>query len=392
MPDMTGLDMLQKYKKEPYFEKIPVVIITSSDSVEDQLEAFEAGANDFVTKPFMPEIIKTRVMNVVKSTRKILDIQREREALKVQTEIDQMTGLFNKNTAYSNIINDLSLYPRGIHALLMIDIDNFKSVNDNEGHMAGDQTIKVIANQIMAQFRKSDVISRFGGDEFSVFMRNLPNKDIARKKAQELAVLLKYKPNLTLPANVSVSIGIGFSDRESISYEKLLERADKALYNAKESGKARVCEYGQNSVKAETLNQEVVLLITRNRNVTSNIHATLGMSNAIVECGTINNLEKMEEIAKEKLVLTFIDLSGEKDNGENLLMNIADKYEWIMQLPFICCYEEGKTDQARIALKYGTTDILAIPFDMKAVQRMAERYLPQIKDKTKEIITEALGC
>ena len=382
MPGMSGIELLETYRKESYMANIPVVVITASERMEDQLEAFQVGANGFIVKPFMREIVSTRVKNVLASSKKILEMQREREVLKTQSEMDQMTGMYNKITGQAMISNELSLYPRGIHALMMVDIDNFKSVNDNEGHLAGDQTIKIIANQIMALFRKSDVMVRFGGDEFCVFMSNLLNMEIARKKAQELAVLLKYKPNLTIPANVSVSVGLTFSNREDASYDTLLKQADEALYKAKEAGKARVVEHGENISKSETIDQEIVLLISRNRNVCSNVHAAFGISNVVVECGTLDGIDHMKDILQRRLILSIVDLSEEDDNGVLLLTEIADRFPWILANSFLCPYKEGNMKQVKAAIQAGATDILPIPFELKTIQRAIERY---IKDEGAEL-------
>lgn len=147
MPELDGITLLKEHRNDACMKDMPIVVITSSDHVEDQLQAFEYGANDFIAKPFMPEIVVSRVNNVMSSSRRLVEIQKEKDKLLVQNETDQMTGLYNKITAERLIATELSLYPRGIHAMMVIDIDDFKAVNDYQGHLVGDQTIKVVANQ-----------------------------------------------------------------------------------------------------------------------------------------------------------------------------------------------------------------------------------------------------
>lgn len=105
--------------------------------------------------------------------------------------------------------------------------------NNNEGHLVGDHTIRIIAGLISGHFRKTDVIGRIGGDEFIVFMTDIPNKELARQKVNDLVGLLRYKPNITLPANASISVGLATTKEHSYEFEELFNRADQALYCAK---------------------------------------------------------------------------------------------------------------------------------------------------------------
>lgn len=375
MPELDGISLLKEHRNDPSMRDMPIVVITSSDHVEDQLQAFEYGANDFIAKPFIPEIVVSRVNNVMSSSRRLVEIQKEKDKLLMQNETDQMTGLYNKMTAERLIATELSLYPRGIHALMVIDIDDFKAVNDYQGHLVGDQTIKVVANQILSLFRNSDIVARIGGDEFLVFMGNLPNHDIARKKANELAFLLKYKPNLTIPANVSLSIGLSFSDREYMNYETMFAQSDEALYEAKKAGKARMSEYGKEIVVGEDLNQEAVLLLSRNRNVCSCVNAALGVNITVMECGDIDSLDRFPDAIKEKLVMSFIDVSGEKDDGKDLWDKAYKKYEWIRSTPVIGVCKESNIPQLKAALEAGVDEILTAPLDLNAVKRISAKFV-----------------
>ena len=98
---------------------------------------------------------------------------------------------------------------------MVIDIDNFKSVNDVYGHTMGDHVISVIAGVISSQFRSTDYVGRVGGDEFAVLMGDIPSKEIALIKAENLVNLVKYKENLSIPENISISVGIAFSNPRS---------------------------------------------------------------------------------------------------------------------------------------------------------------------------------
>lgn len=386
MPELDGITLLKEHRNDPEFRDMPIVVISSSDNVEDQLQAFEYGANDFITKPFMPEIVVSRVNNVMSSSKRLLEILKEKDRLLMQTETDLMTGLYNKVTAERMVDSQLSLYPRSIHAMLVIDIDDFKAVNDYHGHLVGDKSIKVVANQILSLFRKNDIVARIGGDEFLVFMGNLPNREIARKKANELAFLLKYKPNLTIPANVSISIGLAFTDRDYMNYDTIFAEADEALYEAKNAGKARVSEYGKEITLTDDLNQDAVLLLSRNRNVCSCVHAAMGVNVTVMECGEVESIERFPEILKEKMVMAFMDVSDEPDDGAQLWEKALHKYEWLQQLPVIAICRESNLPQLKAALDAGVNEILTAPLELSAVKRIGSKFIESEEEDTSSMI------
>lgn len=105
--------------------------------------------------------------------------------------------------------------------------------------------ISVIAGVISSQFRSTDYVGRMGGDEFAVLMGDIPSKEIALIKAENLVNLVKYKENLSIPENISISVGIAFSDPEDHCYYDLSAKADQALYVSKKSGKGRYSVYGE---------------------------------------------------------------------------------------------------------------------------------------------------
>ena len=161
-----------------------------------------------------------------------------------RARMDSLTGILNKATVTDTIIDYLKeSEPDQIHALLMIDCDNFKKVNDNFGHAVGDEVIKYFASVLKRTFRDSDVKGRFGGDEFMVFMKNT-TKEATILRATQLNEAIK-KPYLKdgKEINISCSIGIAYYPKDGNSFENLFEAADDALYKAKSAGKDRFYVY-----------------------------------------------------------------------------------------------------------------------------------------------------
>lgn len=158
--------------------------------------------------------------------------------LKEKTELDPMTGLFNK-VSMENAITELlqTSTPDVCHAMLMIDTDNFKSVNDTFGHQYGDKVILFVAESIKSIFRESDYVARMGGDEFMVFMKRTTALITIERAKQLNRTIKKTLEHNGKSVKISCSIGISFFNANGTTYKDLYKAADQALYVAKENGK-----------------------------------------------------------------------------------------------------------------------------------------------------------
>ena len=168
---------------------------------------------------------------------------RNKELLKY-AQTDALTGLYNKETTEQLTDELLSEDENKYHAFLILDVDCFKQINDIYGHAVGDIVLQKFGKLLKGTFREGDILGRIGGDEFGVIMKNIQTKDIAMKKAEELlAKTQAYKIDELKGNNISISIGISTAPQDGDCYMDLYKRADQALYQAKRSGKARVCNY-----------------------------------------------------------------------------------------------------------------------------------------------------
>ncbi len=176
-----------------------------------------------------------------------IDVQkREQLRLLDKSRTDSMTGLYNKTTTEEEIRIALrEVQPDRCGILFMIDIDNFKGVNDSMGHLAGDSIIMETARQLKRIFRQGDIIGRVGGDEFHVYMRNVSDLYSIRERAQTLCSSIQSLfASGNLSKNISISVGIAIAE-SPIPYEALFHKADLALYQAKGNGKNRYEIFGQ---------------------------------------------------------------------------------------------------------------------------------------------------
>lgn len=173
---------------------------------------------------------------------RLIDIDdevREREKLETAVQTDLMTGLFNHDATFDHITNFLRAQGRrGRHALIMVDIDNFKTVNDTLGHQNGDEVLKKAAATLKKCFRSSDIVGRVGGDEFMALLKNAPSCDFIREKATEVVNQIQFPCSSgDKTVSVTASVGVSVCDSGDREFEQLYKEADAALYVAKKAGK-----------------------------------------------------------------------------------------------------------------------------------------------------------
>ncbi len=154
-------------------------------------------------------------------------------------ERDEMTGILNRASTTKQIQQILEHNHSEQHALFIIDVDNFKSLNDTYGHQAGDKFLITLANALKKCFREYDVVGRIGGDEFFVLMKNVPSSGIVADKARMLLAVSQMLCNEYPELNLSISIGISMCPLNGSTLDMLYTNADKALYQAKHDGKSR---------------------------------------------------------------------------------------------------------------------------------------------------------
>ena len=169
---------------------------------------------------------------------------RDKQALVHGAQTDLFTGLFNKSTTEKLIGEQLG---KGAGILFLIDIDDFKNVNDRFGHEAGDRVLKYFSDLISNIFRKDDIVGRIGGDEFMIYITNSSDISIAEEKASEILTRVKTGVDYDkIRIIISASIGIVLIDEENYSFSEAYNQADSALYEAKSSGKNNYVIFGDN--------------------------------------------------------------------------------------------------------------------------------------------------
>lgn len=247
MPVMDGTEFLEIKRATTGLSDIPIIIITADESAECQVNTLALGANDYIIKPFIEEIVVRRVDNVLESNRRFREILQEYDTVVRKARTDPLTGIFNRAITEQLINHILLNQTENSHALIMIDIDHFKGINDTYGHARGDEVLAYLARKLSAFFRRGDVIGRFGGDEFCVFMMGIPSATLVAEKCAAVCRMLSEDPE-SAPVPFTISVGAAITSSDAADFTTLYQNADQALYDAKRQGKNRAAMYGQDSL------------------------------------------------------------------------------------------------------------------------------------------------
>ena len=243
MPEMDGFEVLQKIRGIERCTGIPVVFLTADSDSETETRCFKEGAIDFIAKPFVPEVMLSRIGRILEleELRKSLADRLEKKIqevsdIKSKSRQDTLTGLWNR--AYTEETVNRMIENGTPGALFMIDMDNFKAINDNYGHIAGDKVLKMFADTLRDFAGEEDILCRIGGDEFVAFVKDMTSKtELSNHAADIISDLCKKIKNCGFDTNTSVSIGIAQTPEDGTEFNKLYNSADKALYYVKQNGK-----------------------------------------------------------------------------------------------------------------------------------------------------------
>ncbi|MEG2295746.1 MAG: sensor domain-containing diguanylate cyclase [Oscillospiraceae bacterium] len=210
-------------------------------------------------------LVKDATTGDIKGFTYIKDIDKEKKIqleLTYKSERDSLTGLYNKGTT-SKLISEylkINLDNQEISALFIIDVDNFKSINDHLGHTFGDAVLYELAEKLTKIFRANDIVGRIGGDEFISFMNEIESIDVIEKKAEEICKVFKntYKNKTGTEYTVSSSIGVAIFPKNGTTFEELYQRSDIALYHSKNNGKNTYTVYNGESFKGYESNRTAI--------------------------------------------------------------------------------------------------------------------------------------
>lgn len=256
MPEMSGKEVLKELKSNPNTALIPVIILSAIADTENKIDGLSMGANDYIVKPFRFQEVLARINTQLRISSMQKELEQKHSDLLEKNKIlaqlaitDPLTGLLNKGYLMKRLKSEVARSSRYSETIscMMVDVDFFKKINDSQGHLVGDTVLKHIARIIKDATRSTDIVTRYGGEEFFVICPN-STLDGVINLAERVRYNVENTPfivdqNTSLSLTVSIGVKCAVFDPAvdtEIASSTLIHDADLALYKAKSSGRNRV--------------------------------------------------------------------------------------------------------------------------------------------------------
>ena len=245
MPIMDGPTVVRHIRNEDFGPYTYVVMLTAKSDADDLVSAFASGIDDFLTKPFNEDELHQRL----RAGQRILNLQdqlnKTLEKLQFQATHDALTGIWNRRAILQALDRELNRAKRNTDSpeatsIVMLDLDRFKTINDQWGHLAGDKALKLTGELIRKSIRSYDYVGRYGGEEFVVILPSTA-RDQVEVVVERIRTNIEQNPLIfggeTIPLTASLGVATA---RNNFDTEQLVKQADEAMYHAKATGRNRV--------------------------------------------------------------------------------------------------------------------------------------------------------
>jgi two-component system cell cycle response regulator len=260
MPGISGIETLKLLRQELSY--VAVIFVSANDKPEDVMIGLDAGADDYIRKPFEIKELISRIRAKLRVKDLNDQLRAANEKLKELVEIDDLTGLYNMRSIYQKLENEIVRSERfkKVLAIVMLDMDFFKTVNDNHDHLFGSFVLSEVGKIIKANIRQVDFAARYGGDEFLVAIT-----ETSAEGAMLFASRLREKIIATVftsgndSIKLTASLGVAVTDPNvSIDARDLVRKADEYLYEAKKKGRNRVEFFDYSELKVGPINYQTL--------------------------------------------------------------------------------------------------------------------------------------
>lgn len=381
MPQMNGYEVMEQMKQDSAWAKIPVIFLTAESDMVNEVKGLEMGAMDFIKKPFDPEVIKTRID-------KILSISDKQNELEVAANKDSLTNL-NTRKALENFLMQKEC-EKGY--FLLLDLDNFKAVNDTYGHIVGDSVLVKMAQVFEEVVGENSCISRIGGDEFAIFLPGEFSEMQIRDLSRRLIATCEFEiGNLLVDYSefkVSVSVGIASRPENGDSFHDLYKNADKALYYVKQNGKRGFYFYeSMSGLNDEFGNENYKIDMLQLQKVISETEYSKGAYH--VEYEGFKRIYRfvsrcMERRATDAQIVLF-SLDTDDKIGKDIIDGFMDN---------LSCAVTASLRRGDVAARCGNSQYVVILMDAdsenggKVAERIIDKYYSVDKEKALKISYE----
>ncbi|MEK8132382.1 diguanylate cyclase [Paenibacillus filicis] len=373
MHPASGYELFEFLKDDPTLKWLPLIVLSGREDVSDKVRCFYLGADDYVTKPFQYDELAARIYSLLNRTKTF-----EQMAFR-----DPLTGVYNRRFFDNQIQVELqrsARYP-GPVSLAFIDIDRFKSINDTYGHHMGDLVLQGLAHLLQDNLRNTDVLARFGGEEFVVVFPNTGGSD-AKKALEHILQMAQLEPvaqNEGQPLRITFSAGVS-EWVPDMDVKQWIGASDSAMYEAKQSGRNRVVlrMAGDNQEPAErpvqTSARKRVLIadddkILRSILIAKLKHLPIDFQEAV------DGEEAYEIIQQQTLHLCILDRVMPRLDGYGLLQLLSDRDQRPPEMKVMILSGRNREEDIDRGLQLGADGYMHKPFSMVELELRVKELL-----------------
>lgn len=246
MPELDGITLIQRIRAARFPGYTYIILVTSRDDKADVVAGLQSGADDYLTKPFEPDELQARIAIGERILTLEANLRQARDQLHFQATHDQLTGLLNRPAIVEHAAGELVRSHRTSQplSLILLDIDHFKSFNDQHGHLVGDQILQLVCTTITQVTRPYDKVGRWGGEEVLIVLpdASLAVASVVGERVRSTIATTSLTTDDGSRLSCTVSLGIcstSVTGSEEISLDDMFQRTDEALYRAKNAGRNR---------------------------------------------------------------------------------------------------------------------------------------------------------
>ncbi|MBM7555671.1 response regulator [Halanaerobacter jeridensis] len=363
LPETNGFTLFKKIREFDFNE--PIIFLSGRNDVDDKVKGLELGADDYITKPFDMKELKARVERVLE----------KHNNFKNRIIKDQLTDAYTKNYFHERAEEEKERFSRGDKrfSIAFLDLDDFKEINDNYGHLVGDEVLKNFAQFLYDNLRKIDQVYRFGGDEFLVLFPETTAKEAYH-------VLLRLKNNFNnddfksvkLEEDIRINFSSGIAEIKDTDnkIEDLLDKADQALYDVKQEDKGRVKIYSQ---VAEVRQDKEILIVDDEDIIVDLIRTRLNSLGYKINYSN-DGRAGIELAAEKKPDLIILDLMMPKINGFEVIRQLKNNNQ-THKIKIIILSSKKSDQDINRAFELGADDYLSKPFSLAELENRVKRII-----------------
>ena len=363
LPEIDGFSLYKKIREFDFQE--PVIFLSGKKNVEDKVKGLELGADDYITKPFEIEELKVRIENVLEKYNNF----------KNRIIKDQLTDAYTKSYFQERAQEEKERFGRGDKrfSVSFLDLDNFKEINDDYGHLVGDEVLKEFAQFLFQNLRKIDQVYRFGGDEFLILFPETNAQDayfVLERLKKEFANHNFNNLNLEREIEVDFSSGIAEIKDPQEEIEVLLQKADEALYDVKQNNRGEV----KISQEVSEVRKNKEILIIDDENVIVDLVRTRLSSLGYSIRYSTNGKEGIALVTEEEPELIILDIMMPKINGFEVIRQLKNNKQ-TKDIKIIVLSSKQSDKDINRAFELGADDYLSKPFSLAELENRVKRII-----------------